>query len=275
LANLRKKVTGLWIFLGAIAVVITIAVRHARGRARRRNLLRGKRLSHEDRWTIAQHFGLWERIPGEIREEVEGWIHVFLDEKSFEACGALEAVTREMKLTIAAQACLLIAFRPQDYYERLRSVLVYPGAYRARDVHGGEDIRLGESWGTGSVVLGWKSVMQGAADPRDGLNVVLHEFAHQLDQEDGLADGVPGLDDGEDYGMWSRAFAPAYEDFCDRIERGQRTVLDEYGATNAAEFFAVATETFFERSSKMKDEEPEVYVALVDFYGMDPSGWAA
>jgi Mlc titration factor MtfA (ptsG expression regulator) len=200
-------------------------------------------------------------------------MHVFLDEKSFEACGELEQVTREMRLAVAAQACLLIAHRPQDYYERLKSVLIYPGAYRARDEHGDEDMRLGESWGTGSVVLGWQSVLQGGRNTEDGHNVVIHEFAHQLDQEDGAADGVPELEDGEQYGRWSKAFAPSYEAFCERVNRGRRSVLDPYGATNPAEFFAVASETFFEKSREMKEEEGEVFEVLVRFYGMDPSTW--
>ncbi|MEM1084762.1 MAG: M90 family metallopeptidase [Verrucomicrobiota bacterium] len=264
---------GLWIFLGGVAAVLLLVGWHSRKRSRRRESLRRQPLSREESQIIAEHFGLWERIPEAIQNETAGWVRVFLDEKSFEACGELEEVTHEMKVTIAAQACLLIARRPHDFYERLKSVLVYPAAYRARDEHGDEDMRLGESWGTGSVVLGWQSVVQGAADPRDGLNVVLHEFAHQLDQEDGVADGVPELEEVEDYGIWSRAFAPAYEDFCERVEQGKRTVLDDYGATNPAEFFAVATETFFEKASQMAKEEPEVYAALVDFYGMDPSGW--
>jgi Mlc titration factor MtfA (ptsG expression regulator) len=222
---------------------------------------------------LAEVFPLWVSLPDETREQVEGWIRVFLDEKSFEACGELEEVTERMRLAVAAQACLLIAHRPQDYYERLKSVLLYPGAYQARDEHGESDVRLGESWGTGSVVLGWSSVLQGGRNSEDGHNVVIHEFAHQLDQEDGAADGVPDFEDGDDYGCWSRAFAPSYEAFCERVNRGQRSVLDDYGATNPAEFFAVATETFFEKPKAMKREEPEVYEALVEFYGMDPNEW--
>jgi len=103
--------------------------------------------------------------------------------------------------------------------------------------------------------------------------VVLHEFAHQIDQEDGAGDGVPELEEAEDYGRWSRAFLPAYDAFCERVNAGKRSVLDDYGAENPAEFFAVATETFFERSKGLKREEPEIYAELVRFYGMDPGEW--
>lgn len=265
--------TGLWIFLGGLLLLLAFAVWHSKQRRDRRAGLRAKRLSKDDAEVVARVFPLWESIPESSRVQVEGWMHVFLDEKVFEACGDLEVVTREMKLAVAVQACLLIAHRPQDYYERLKSVLMYPGAYRALDEHGEEDVRLGESWGTGSVVLGWKSVLQGARNDEDGYNVVLHEFAHQLDQEDGAADGVPELEDGDDYGRWSLAFTPSYDAFCERVNAGKRSVLDDYGATNPAEFFAVATETFFERAKAMKREEPEVYGMLVEFYGMDPSSW--
>lgn len=200
-------------------------------------------------------------------------MHVFLAEKNFEACGGLPEVTEEMRLAIAAPACLLIARRPNDYYERLRSILVYPDVFTVRDEWGMEDERLGESWGTGSVVLSWESVLQGDRNPEDGLNVVMHEFAHQLDQADGAADGVPPLEDGEDFGRWSRAFLPAFDDFCERVAAGQRTVLDDYGAESPAEFFAVATETFFERATEMKLEEPTIYAELSAFYGMDPASW--
>ena len=266
--------TGLWILLGGLLIVVVIVVHHAGKVARRRKLLRAGRLDERQRALVEEAFPLWGEIPEEIRMETEGWMRVFLEEKGFEACGGLPEVTEEMRLAIAAPACLLIARRPQDYYERLRSILVYPDAYTAKCEHGGEDdVRLGESWGTGSVVLAWQSVKQGDANPEDGLNVVLHEFAHQLDQEDGAADGVPEFEEPEDYGKWSAAFLPAYEAFCERVNAGKRSVIDDYGATNPAEFFAVATETFFERAKGLKREEPEVYAELVKFYGMDPGEW--
>ncbi|GAA5484335.1 zinc-dependent peptidase [Haloferula sargassicola] len=265
--------SGIAILLAAVAVLAGVTWWHASRKSRRRRAWRATRLGGGRAAVVERLFPLWKRVPEATRRSAEGWMRVFLEEKSFEPCGGLEAVTEEMMLAIAAPACLLIAHRPQDYYESLRSVLVYPDAYRVRDEWGLEDVRLGESWGSGSVVLAWQSVLQGDANPEDGLNVVLHEFAHQLDQEDGAADGVPEFEEMEDYGRWSRAMAPAYESFVERVNAGKRTVLDDYGAESPAEFFAVATETFFEKSAALKREEPEVYAELARFYGMDPAAW--
>jgi len=265
--------TGIWLLLGGLTVVAMIVFWHAGRTEGRRRQQRSKRLDERQRVIVAEYFPLWEEIPEEIRAATEEWMQVFLAEKNFEACGGLETVTEEMRLAIAAPACLLIARRPQDYYETLRSILVYPDAFTVKDEFGGEDVHLGESWGHGSVVLAWQTVKQGDLNPEDGLNVVLHEFAHQLDQEDGAGDGVPELEEMSDYGRWSRVFQPAYEAFCERVNAGKRSVLDDYGAESPAEFFAVATETFFERSKGLKREEPEIYAELVRFYGMDPGEW--
>ncbi len=264
---------GHWLLLGGLLAVVLVVLWHSGRVKRQRRQLRASRLTEEQRAIVIEYFPLWEEIPEEIRMETEGWMQVFLAEKSFEACGGLEEVTLEMRLAIAAPACLLIARRPQDYYERLRSILVYPDAFTVKDEWGDEGVNLGESWGTGSVVLAWQSVKQGDGNPEDGLNVVLHEFAHQIDQEDGAADGVPEMEEVSDYGKWSRAFLPAYTEFCERVNKGKRTVMDDYGAENPAEFFAVATETFFERAKGLKREEPEIYAELVKFYGMDPGEW--
>jgi Mlc titration factor MtfA (ptsG expression regulator) len=265
--------TGLWILLGGLLVVAVFVFWHAGRRERRRRKLRAGRLDARQRAIVAEHFPLWEEIPDEIRAATEGWMRVFLDEMNFEACGGLPEVTEEMRLAIAAPACLLVARRPRNYYERLRSILIYPDAFTVKDEWGMDDVRLGESWGHGSVVLAWETVKQGDLNPEDGLNVVLHEFAHQLDQDDGAADGVPELDEGEDYGQWSQAMLPAFDAFCEKVNAGKRSVLDDYGAESPAEFFAVATETFFERAKGLKREEPEVYAELEKFYGMDPAGW--
>jgi Mlc titration factor MtfA (ptsG expression regulator) len=265
---------GLWILLGGLAVVVAIVCWHAGETDRRRRLLRARRLDPRQVAIVAELFPLWEEIPDEIRAATEGWIRVFLEEMSFEACGGLRQVSEEMRLAIAAPACLLVARRPEDYYSRLRSILVYPDAFTVKDEFGMEDVRLGESWTHGSVVLAWETVKQGDLNPEDGLNVVLHEFAHQLDQDDGAADGVPELEAAEDYGKWSRAFLPAFDAFCDKVNAGKRSVLDDYGAESPAEFFAVATETFFERAKGLKREEPALFAELARFYGMDPSEWS-
>jgi hypothetical protein len=214
------------------------------------------------------------KVPGEIRRKLEGVMRVFLDEISFEACGGLPEVTEEMRLAVAGQACLLLLESGYDDFGRLRSVLIYPDAYRgAGDDDGSDEIRLGESWQTGSVVLSWQSVQEGAENTEDGRNVVIHEFAHQIDQYDGDADGLPILKRKGDYRRWAEALSASYDQLCDRVNRGQNTVMDPYGATNPAEFFAVATETFVEKPEQMQREHPDVYDELRQFYGLDPVNW--
>lgn len=256
-------VVGVFLFVGLRAAVV---------RSRRRVWLQ-LRLSDEERRAIAEDFPLFARLPDPLRDQLEGIMHVFMEEKSFEPCGGLDAVTDHMQRVIAAQACLLLVNRKHDYYRKLRSVLLYPTAYKAYDEHGDQDVRLGESWGSGSVVLAWDSVVSGGVNEEDGHHVTIHEFAHQLDQVDGAADGVPELPCRGSYREWSRVFSSAYERFQKKLNRGKRTVIDEYGATNPAEFFAVATETFYEKPHQLSESFPEVYAQLKRYYRVDPLEW--
>jgi Mlc titration factor MtfA (ptsG expression regulator) len=218
----------------------------------------------------------YRRLSDAQRRELHGHIQVFLAEKNFEGCGGLE-LTDEIKVTITAQACLLLLGRETDYYSRLITILVYPTAYVAHSIEPigagvvleGEQGRLGEAWVSGVVVLSWDDVRAGASDVRDGHNVVLHEFAHQLDQEDGVADGAPILERRSRYVAWARVLGAEYE----RLRGGSRSVLDDYGATNPAEFFAVATECFFEKPRQMKKKHPELYDELKSYFKQDPAGW--
>lgn len=258
-----------------VCVAVTFLYFFIRGaviRRRRKELLK-LRLSEEQRHAIAGDFPLFARLPGGLREQLEGIMHVFLAEKSFEPCGGMEEVTGHMRLVIAAQACLLLVNRKHDYYRSLRSILLYPSAYKARDEHGDHDTRLGESWSSGSVVLAWDSAVAGGENAEDGHHVTLHEFAHQLDQVDGAADGVPELPAHGCYREWSRVFSKAYDKFTRKVERGKRTAIDDYGATNPAEFFAVATETFYEKPRQLSEHYPEVYQQLKSYYQVDPLEW--
>jgi len=206
-----------------------------------------------------------------------GHVQVFLSEKRFEGCGGLQ-ITDEVRVTIAAQACVLLLHRPSDDYPELSSILVYPTTYLVPGSHTGpgglvsEDsqARLGESWTRGEVVLVWDSVLSGAADIHDGHNVVLHEFAHQLDQEDGVGDGAPILPRRSMYVAWARVLGHEFDHLVRDVERHHRTLLDRYGATNPAEFFAVATETFFEKPSQLRLKHPDLYAQLRTFYQQDP-----
>jgi Mlc titration factor MtfA (ptsG expression regulator) len=261
---------------------------------RNRTLLRRRHLLRQPippGWTdhLSRDWHLFPRLPEPVREAVLRAVQVLRAEKRFEACGGLEEVTEEMKLLILAQAALLLVGRPEPehlYYPDLVTILVYPGAYRdrghrtfsLRDERLREDIRLGESWDSGSVVLAWDSVRAGAANAHDGVNVVFHEFAHQIDRQDGATDGTPELEDGGEYLHWSEVFRVRYEELLDQVERGRRPsrpLLDDYGASAPEEFFAVATEAFFERAARMDREMPDLYDELADFYGLDPASWDA
>jgi Mlc titration factor MtfA (ptsG expression regulator) len=244
---------------------------------RRRNRLREKPFPPEWLRIIERNFPLYERLPAADQRELLGDIQVFLAEKHFEGCGGLE-ITDEIRVTIAAQACLLLLHRETDDYPRLDSILVYPSAYVAASVERypggivgeGLSARLGEAWATGAVVLSWDDVRRGAADIHDGHNVVLHEFAHQLDQESGAAEGLPVLERRSMYVAWARVLGAAYERLRSDVARGRPTVLDSYGAKNPAEFFAVATECFFEKPVQLARHHPALYAELREFYRQDP-----
>lgn len=245
---------------------------------RRRERLKTALFPREWEPILEKNVPLYGRLSEADRREIHGHILVFLAEKSFEGCGGL-TLTDEIKVTIAAQACLLLLHRDTGYYRRLITILVYPSAYMAKGVESlgggfvleGEEGRLGEAWTDGVVVLSWDDVKSGASDIKDGHNVVLHEFAHQLDQEDGVADGAPILDRRSRYVAWARVLGTEYEQLRQSSRRGKKSVLDGYGATKPAEFFAVATECFFEKPVQMKRKHPELYEELKEYYRQDPA----
>jgi Mlc titration factor MtfA (ptsG expression regulator) len=232
-----------------------------------------------DEWLtiLGWNVPLYARLPEADREELKRHILVFMAEKKFEGCGGLR-MTDEIRITIAAQACVLLLHRQTDYYPGLKSILVYPRAFVAGNTHrviGGvlvetAEVRSGESWRHGSVVLSWDDVRRSAADIHDGQNVVFHEFAHQLDSSGGKGDSTPILGDRSTFIAWARTLGEDYERFRRDIETGRVDVLDEYGAVNPAEFFAVATECFFETPEELQHAYPRLYDALRRFYQQDP-----
>ena len=246
---------------------------------RRREELRRTLLSAERRAIIRRNVPYVATLSDDDQRELEGHMQVFLAEKTFEGCGGL-AITDEIKLTVAAQACLLLLHRESDYYPELTSILVYPGAYVVKNtrqrigdlVVESDQVRLGESWVRGAVVLAWDAVQHGAANPRDGRNVVIHEFAHQLDAEDGAMNGAPDLGRRSSYAAWARALGAEYDELLERVAAHKPTDIDAYGATSPAEFFAVVTEAFFETGGQLQREHPELYGVLRDFYQQDPAG---
>ncbi len=244
---------------------------------RRRRALREQGLSDEERALIQRRVPYLLRLSPDELEELEGLVRVFLDEKRFEGAGGL-TLSDEMRLTIAAQACLLLLNRDTDMYPDLDVIVVYPAAYRAPKLqhHGGvvvegREVRLGESWTRGVIVLSWADVQRGAANPEDGHNVVLHEFAHQLDAEDGVMDGAPSLDSGAHYRSWAAVLGDEYQELRERLYANKRAVIDAYAAESPQEFFAVVTEHFFEQPDALLEAHPELYAELASFYRQDPA----
>ena len=250
---------------------------------RRRTRLREQPAPLEWLRILEQNMPVFRRLPPEDRRELIGHIHVFLDEKHFEGCGGLE-LTDEIRITIAAQACLLLLHRDTDYYPNLTSILVYPSGYSAHEeryIGGGiweegpED-RLGHTaHNLRALVLAWDAAQHGAMDPSDGENVVLHEFAHQLDFENRSADGTPALDTRKEYLSWGRVMSAEFDALRFGDPYGTASILDIYGARNPTEFFAVATEAFFERPRAMKARHPELYDVLSGFFRQNPIEFSA
>jgi Mlc titration factor MtfA (ptsG expression regulator) len=212
------------------------------------------------------------------KRTLQGLVQVFLAEKKFEGCGGLR-INDEIRLTIAAQACILLLGLENDFYPKLKSILVYPHPYVAPakrvlpdgTVTESSQLRLGETWSQGSLVLAWDEVKQGTVDIHDGHNVVFHEFAHQLDYESGAAEGAPRLPSRSRYVSWARVLGREYETLLNDLMHHRRTLLDSYGATNPAEFFAVVTEFFFEKPVQMKKLHPEMYDQFMLFYNQNPA----
>jgi Mlc titration factor MtfA (ptsG expression regulator) len=247
-------------------------------RRRRRNL-RARPIPSAWRSTLTRNLPIFRRLPLADQAELLRHIQVFLAEKQFEGCGGLK-LTDEIRLTIAAQACLLLLHRETDYYPQLSTILVYPSTYLAheeRHLEGpiweeGGEYRLGHTMHRlGAIVLAWDAANRGALHPSDGQNVVLHEFAHQLDFEDYSTDGAPALATRAEYLAWARVMSSEYEALRAADEAGTPTVLDTYGATNPAEFFAVVTEAFFERPHALRTRHPELYAELGKFFCQDPA----
>lgn len=264
----------------ALGVVLCSGIWAAWVASRRLRRVRLMQMPFPEAWCdiLACNLPLYKQLPDALRSRLHGYIHVFLAEKSFEGCGGQE-LSDTVRVTIAAQACLLLIGRNTQCYPKLRSVLVYPHTYvvGGKDSFGGQaqapSVRLGESWQSGVVVLSWNSVKGGATNFDDGHNVTIHEFAHQLDQEDGVADGTPILDGFSCYRTWAIALSGEYGSFLKRVRSHRKTVIDSYGATNPAEFFATASEAFFEKPDQLHERRPDLFAELVRYYKLDPRAW--
>jgi len=228
---------------------------------------------------LQKNMGLYNRLPEPLKHKLHGLIHVFLHEKTFSGFNGLE-INDEIKVTIAAQACLLMLNRDEDLYPTLYNIFVYPDAYKSMETTSDgmvhtvrESVRLGESWHRGHVVLSWQHAKQGSVVDDDGHNVVYHEFAHQLDNLDGAIDGTPELDSSANYRTWVKAFGHEFSQLREMVSAHKKTLIDSYGAESEGEFFAVVTELFFEQPERFAKKHPELFRELIKFYHLDPLDW--
>lgn len=246
-------------------------------RSRRRRRILAEPFPEEWRDALRENFAQYEWLSEEERARLERIAQVFVAEKYWEGCSGFEIDDR-VKVTIAAQAAMLVLGFDDSHYDSLTTVLVYPDTYIAPETHTpggglvieGESPRLGEAWHRGPVILSWPDVLDGGMIPDDGYNVVFHEFAHVLDMEDGMVNGTPRLD-RRLASDWASVMSDAQARLRRAASRGMRTFLDDYGTQDEAEFFAVATETFFEQPERMARNDQTLYDLFARFYGQDPA----
>lgn len=220
--------------------------------------------------------GHYALLPSADRDTLRDMLRIFIAEKDWEGCGGL-VITDEMRVTIAAQACIPILRLGQDSYAEVTSVLVYPEGFKVPcrrtdglTVTDEDEERLGEAHVRGPVVLAWEDVLDTGRNPGRGENLVYHEFAHQLDYLDGTIDGTPPLPSAGAYQAWSAGMGAA---FAGAQHAGRRNYFGSYAATNEGEFFAVATERFFDDPHGLESRHPTVYALLRTYFQLDPLEW--
>lgn len=218
-------------------------------------------------------------LSAEKKELLEQLVQIFISEKNFEGCNG-QVITDEIKVVVAGHACLLVLNLPHDYYTKVESILIYPSTVKLPPRRSGIFTRgpmiartelpiVGQAFMHGTVMLVWDEIQKNTTHPRAGHNVVFHEFAHILDMFDGRADGTPLLPTRETYREWAEVCTRVYFDLQKKMKKGKKTFLSKYAAANEAEFFAVATEYFFNRPVKMEERRPELYGVLKGFYRQD------
>lgn len=229
---------------------------------------------------LRRRMPLYRQLPADQQLRLKKHVQVLLAEVPFIGCAG-QPITDEVRVLVAAQAALLVLGRRQPDFPALRQVLVYPAGFvvpRRRTEAGGvvheqRQALLGESWQQGLVVLSWADALAGAADPHDGRNVVLHEFAHQLDQASGGANGMPWIPGRDRARRWAAVMASEHAALRARLARGEPGLIDPYGATDPAEFFAVVTELYFERGAALETAHPALFAVLAEHYRVDTRGW--
>lgn len=232
--------------------------------------------SFDERWRplLEASFEHWRLLTPVELDRMEGLVAAFVRDTRWEAAHGF-TLTEDIEVLIAAQASMLLLGLDLDEYPQLTSVIVYPSTVRLHGEHSvggslrssGPQTLLGQARYQGPVVLSWNAAQRGAKFPDAGQNVVYHEFAHQLDMLDGVTDGTPPLDDDAARARWVEVCTTAY----DSLRAQGSPVLRPYAGTNPAEFFAVATEVFFNRPQDVREHEPALYAELRGFYRQDPA----
>ncbi len=228
---------------------------------------------------LEKKMSLYKVLPADLKELLHGHVNYFLETKSFYGHDGQE-ITDEIKVTVAGDACLPVLMREDPIYPDFDTIFICPDHY-VRTEHEMIDGVLdqvtrksvGVSWLNGPLLLAWRYASYGSSNKTDGQNVTLHEFAHKLDGENGATNGLPILRNDEDYDDWNVVMTKEYANLCERVDSRANKVLDKYGATSPAEFFAVATEAFFEKSVKFKKRLPDLYQLLANYYELDPAQW--
>lgn len=270
------------IILGLTLALLAWPALRSRLRERRRAALRARPFPPGWIALLEANVPLYRCLPPALRDQLHGHVQVLLAEKDFHGTHGLQ-VTDAMRVVVAAQAALLQLNRPPDYFPDLHSIVLYPARFVVdREVWDEAGVRRserqvlsGESWEEGQLVLSWDDTLAGGMESGDGYNVVLHEFAHQLDHRSGATNGVPAGLGRRERAAWTAAFLPAYERHCARVDAGEDPWLDPYAAESPAEFFAVLTEYFFELPQELRAEYPDIYARLRDYYRVDPADWPA
>ncbi|MFK8022572.1 MAG: zinc-dependent peptidase [Ilumatobacter sp.] len=222
---------------------------------------------------LVEQYAQWQTLGASEQDRMRMLIARFVAENDWEAARGMDIDDR-VRVLIAAQACLLLLGLEIDEFFDVTSVIVHRSTVKLSGTHRGAAGTMsdgvqhlaGQATPQGPVVLSWSAVRRGALHPQHGQNVVYHEFAHRLDMLDGLTDGTPPLGSDAAAARWARVCTPAFE----RTQQGT-SVLRPYAATNIAEFFAVATEVFFNRPFDLVEHEPDLYAELVHFFGQDPA----
>lgn len=281
-------------FLGVILFAILIWVIPYLWQRWRLRYLRGRKLTREQEAILSRRLALFPVLPAALQQELKANVSLFLRDKEFVGCNGLQ-VTEEMRVTVAAHACLLLLQRDNRCYPGLHTVLLYPDAYLAEEIHregyvesARTSARAGESHYRGPIVISWADLQRGLRYPEQGHNVAVHEFAHKLDEEDGYVDGRPPFDSSEAGRGWAPVMREAFNELRQRLhllhgeqgdgEQGNGehresgpSVLDTYGAQSPAEFFAVATEAYFIIPTQMAAAHPAVYREMQKFFRTDPA----